>query len=106
EQDPPELTAFAPECPEGIERVVYRALAKTREQRYQTARQFEVELQSVLKDCPAPLGRHVVSEFIKSFTEGTTESFDSSKLRIPRTPGSTVPRLPSVGFATPEANVQ
>jgi eukaryotic-like serine/threonine-protein kinase len=104
EHEPPPLTAFAPDCPEGLERAVYRALEKRRDLRYQSAREFQVEIHNVIRDCPMPLGRHVVSEFIKSFTEGTTDGFDSTKLRIPRTPGAVV-RPPSVGFATNDSNV-
>lgn len=104
EQEPPPITAYAPDCPEGLERIVYRALSKQREHRYQSAREFQLDVQGVLKDCPMPLGRHVVAEFIKSFTESATETFDPAKLRIPRTPGAVV-KTSSVGFATADANV-
>jgi serine/threonine-protein kinase len=87
EHDPPPITDYAPDCPEGIERVIYKALAKQREHRQQSARQFQLELQEVLKNAPTSIGRHVVSEYLKSLTESGTEQlgFDSTRLRIPRT---------------------
>jgi serine/threonine-protein kinase len=85
EEAPLPVTSFVPDCPIGIERSVYKSLEKYPEDRYQRAREFQLELQSVLKDCPTPLGRHVVAEFLQSLTEADTDSaFDSTKLKIPR----------------------
>ncbi len=85
EDPPPAVTAFVPDCPIGIERGLYRSLEKYPQDRYQRARDFQVDLQSVLRDCPTPLGRHVVAEFIQSLTESDTDSmFDATKLKIPR----------------------
>jgi serine/threonine-protein kinase len=89
----PPITKHAPECPEDIENIVYRALEKSRDQRYQSAREFQVELQAVLTACPTPLGRHVVADYIKSFTDENTSSFDSTKLKIPRASSSSAPSM-------------
>jgi serine/threonine-protein kinase len=104
EHNPPPLTTYAPECNEAIERIVYRALGKQASERFGTAREMQFELQSVLNQCPVPLGRHVVAEFLKSLTETATEQFDPSRLHIPRTPGVVV-KPSSVGFAVNDSNV-
>ena len=92
EEPPQPLISFAPECPEGIERAINRGLAKYPQERFTDARTFHMELDHVLRECPVPLGRHVVAEYIQSLTEGSTVSFDATRLRIPR-------RSPSAGFA-------
>ncbi|MEE2904041.1 MAG: protein kinase [Myxococcota bacterium] len=84
EQDPPPITNFVPDCPRGIERVIYRSLAKNRDERYQDAREFQIDLTNVLRQTPLPLDRHVFSEFLKTLTESGTDRFDSTKLKIPR----------------------
>jgi len=84
EQDPPPITSFVPDCPRGIERVLYRSLAKNRDERYQDAREFQIDLTNVLRQTPLPLDRHVFSEFLKTLTESGTDRFDSTKLKIPR----------------------
>ncbi len=83
--DPPTpLTHHTPNIAEGIEHTIYRALEKFADQRYPSARAFHIELEQVLRDCPMPLGRHVVSDYIRSLTEGNTVSFDANLLHIPR----------------------
>lgn len=104
EHNPPPLTTYAPECNEAIERIVYKALSKQASDRFGTAREMQFELQNVLNQCPVPLGRHVVAEFLKSLTETATEQFDPARLHIPRTPG-VVLKPASVGFATNDSNV-
>lgn len=84
EQEPPPITNFVPDCPRGIERAIYRALAKRRDDRYQSAREFQVDLASVLRGTPVPIDRHVFSEFMKTLTESGTDRFDTTKLKIPR----------------------
>lgn len=80
----PPLTTFTPDVAEGIEHSIYRALEKFPDQRYPSAREFHLELQHILRDCPTPLGRHVVSDYIRALTEGDTVSFDATALAIPR----------------------
>ncbi|MEO1337271.1 MAG: serine/threonine-protein kinase, partial [Myxococcota bacterium] len=92
EQPPQPLIQFAPECPDGIERAIFRGLGKYPQQRFINARTFHAELDDVLRACPVPLGRHVVAEFVQSLTEGSTVSFDASRLKIPR-------KASSVGFS-------
>ena len=92
ESPPRPLTEFAPECPEGIEQAIHRGLAKYPQERYVDARSFHHDLDHVLRDCPVPLGRHVVADYVQSLTEGSTVSFDAQRLRIPR-------RAPPIGFA-------
>ena len=89
---PRPLIELAPECPEGIENAIYRGLAKFPQERFADARSFHLELDHVLRACPVPLGRHVVSDFIQSLTEGSTAKFDATRLKIPR-------RTPPAGFA-------
>jgi serine/threonine-protein kinase len=100
DNDPPPITQYVPDCPEGIEQIIHRALEKRREDRFQSAREFQIELQAVLRDCPVPLGRHVVADYLKSFTEESTATFDSSRLRIPRMHDGSGPR-----FALSDASV-
>ena len=44
ERDPPPLTRFAPEAPAELERLVMKALAKDRDERYQTAKDLLIDL--------------------------------------------------------------
>ncbi|MCB9646479.1 MAG: serine/threonine protein kinase [Deltaproteobacteria bacterium] len=91
--DPPTpVTHYVPDLANGIEHAIHRALAKFPDQRYASARDFHLELQHVLRDCPTPLGRHVVADYIRALTEGDTVTFDATRLRIPR-------GARSVGFA-------
>lgn len=95
--DPPiPVTHFLPDVAEGIEHTIYRALEKFPDHRYGSARDFHLELQHVLRDCPTPLGRHVVADYIRALTEGATVSFDASRLHIPRGLHGGTP----AGFAT------
>ncbi len=92
ESPPRPLTHFAPECPDGIERAIIRGLAKYPQDRFPSARGFHRELDLILRACPIPLGRHVLAEYLQSLTEGSTVSFDATRLKIPR-------RFSPVGFA-------
>ena len=47
ERDPPPLARFAPEAPAELERLVMKALAKDREQRYQTAKDLLIDLKGL-----------------------------------------------------------
>ncbi len=84
EQEPAPITSFVPECPIGIEQAVMRALAKSPAHRFESAREFQLELRTVLRSCPVPLDRHVLSQFVRSVTEAETTRFDTGQLRIPR----------------------
>jgi serine/threonine-protein kinase len=85
EEAPLPVTSFVPDCPIGLERSIYKSLEKNPADRFRTAREFQTSVQAVLKDCPLPLGRHVVAEFMQSLTESDTDSaFDSTRLKIPR----------------------
>ncbi len=84
EHDPQPITHFVPECPMGIENAVYRALQKRRDDRFASAREFQLELLRVLRSCPVPLDRHVLAEFVKSLPESDSGRFDSTVLKIPR----------------------
>ncbi len=91
ENDPQPITDHVPDCPRGIERAINRALAKRRDDRYQSAREFSDDLAAVLRETPTPINRRVLSDFINSLTEGGTDRFDSTKLKIPRAPTSFQP---------------
>ena len=84
DQPPRSLVERAPECPEGIERAIFRGLAKYPQERFPDARAFQLELDHVLRACPIPLGRPIVAEYLQSLTEGSTVAFDAHRLRIPR----------------------
>lgn len=43
-REPPPLTRFAPETPAELERIVMKALAKDRDERYQTAKDLQIDL--------------------------------------------------------------
>ncbi|MFO0724800.1 MAG: serine/threonine-protein kinase [Myxococcota bacterium] len=88
ENDPQPITHFVPDCPIGIENAVYRSLMKRREDRFSSAREFQLELVRVLRSCPVPLDRHVLSEFVRSLPESDSGRFDSTVLKIPRAAGA------------------
>lgn len=50
EQEPPPLTTFAPEIPAELQRIVRKALTKSRDSRYQTARDLMIDLKSLRRD--------------------------------------------------------
>ncbi len=95
EKTPLPITTFLPTCPLGIEQSIYKALEKYPEHRYNSAREFHVGLSNVLRECPIPLGRHVVGEFIASLTEQSTDTFDATRLSIPRVINGPAPALPN-----------
>jgi len=107
EQDAPPITNFIPDCPRGIERAIYRSLAKNRDERYQDAREFQIDLASVLRQTPMPIDRHVFSEFMKTLTECGTDRFDSTRLKIPRisTAAELEPTPNPLHFAGSQASV-
>ena len=92
EQEPAPITNFVPDCARGIERAITRALSKRRDDRYQSAREFSDDLTSVLRDTPTPINRRVLADFINTLTEGGTDRFDSTKLKIPRAATSHEPQ--------------
>ena len=49
-KEPEPLTAFAPDTPEELERIARKALAKNSRDRYQTARDFQLDLQNLKQD--------------------------------------------------------
>lgn len=46
-RDPPPLARFSPDIPAELERILAKALAKNREERYQTARDFVIDLKNL-----------------------------------------------------------
>jgi serine/threonine-protein kinase len=70
EQPPPPLSSLLPNCPPQLEEIVTRALAKNREERYQSAEDLAFDLQQA---CDY-LKRHMVEIYIeqgqRSFEEG------------------------------------
>ncbi len=49
-KEPEPLSDFAPDTPEELERIVYKALAKDARDRYQTARDLQIDLQNLKQD--------------------------------------------------------
>ncbi len=49
-QDPERITSIAPECPEALERIVMRLLAKQRENRYQSLAELQYDALPVLRE--------------------------------------------------------
>jgi len=54
ERDPLPLVQYSPEVPAELERIVARALHKNREERYQTAKDLQLELKSLAKETEIP----------------------------------------------------
>jgi serine/threonine-protein kinase len=104
DQEPQPLTHFVPECPVGIEAAIDRALRKAPSQRFASARDFQIELLSVLRSCPVPLDRHVLAQFVRSVTEGGTARFDTAQLKIPRHVTAQTPGPRFAGGPTAEAD--
>jgi len=50
ENEPPPLTAFAPEAPAELQRIVRKALTKDRDSRYQTARDLMIDLKNLRRE--------------------------------------------------------
>jgi len=50
EREPPPLTTFAPDVPPEMQRIVRKALAKERDERYQTARDLMIDLKSLRRE--------------------------------------------------------
>lgn len=84
ELDPQPITHFVPDCPQGIEKAIYRSLSKRREDRHQNAREFQVDLLNTLRSCPVPLDRHVLAQYVRALTETEHDRFDATQLKIPR----------------------
>ncbi len=59
--DPPPFSAFLPDCPPDLEECVLRALAKDRDERYQTADEFGLDLMRIRES----LRREKVDEYIQ-----------------------------------------
>ncbi len=59
--DPPPVSAYLPNCPPDLEEAVLRALAKDRDERYQTADEFSLDLMRIRE----MLRREQVDEYIE-----------------------------------------
>lgn len=82
---PPPIPSRA-ECPPGIEAAVYKALEKNPDQRFQTAREFQIALYQVLRRSPTPLANHVTSAFMASLLQVDAPAFDPALVRIETSP--------------------
>jgi len=73
-REPDSILSQAPERPLEFERIVYRALRKDREQRYQTANDLLIDLKDLKSELDAQLKRGF---FTKTQSDAATQSFSS-----------------------------
>ena len=101
-EDPaPPLTMHAPDCPEGVEQAIERALAKNPAHRFPDARSFQTELQEILQKTPHPVTRHTLSDYVRSL-ESNPDTFDATQVKIPRRHSATH-RLSRASYPAPGA---
>ena len=78
--------------PEELERIVVRALAVDREQRYQTAEEMRFELEQWLLTRPRPTQHADVARLVRErISDERRKMIDVAVQREPRYPGSTAP---------------
>jgi serine/threonine protein kinase len=86
-EEPTPISSLRGDCPPELERIVNRALAKTRENRYQSAFELQEELEMATRDCrlhalPGALGRYLEHLFgpkpMPWATRAATEVSDAS----------------------------
>ena len=79
----PPVVTYAPDCPEGVEHAIERALAKNPAHRFADARSFQTALQEILQKTPRPVTRHTLADYIRSL-ESDPRAFDVTYVKIPR----------------------
>src|SRR6266576_3221397 len=75
EKEPPPLRSYAPNIPAEVQRIVRKALAKDREERYQTARDLLIDLKNLKRE----LDLESESERLVAATAGLSDSTAASK---------------------------
>ncbi len=73
-KEPEPLSQYAPDCPPALEEVVMRALAKDRDERYQTAEDIVLDLQPVLRDLQRLKASRLLEEAEKNVNADQLES--------------------------------
>ncbi|MBZ5537091.1 MAG: protein kinase [Acidobacteriia bacterium] len=68
DREPPPLARYARDVPNEVERIVSKALRKDREVRYQTARDFQIDLKSLKEDLEFEAKRERVGQLSSSGT--------------------------------------
>jgi serine/threonine protein kinase len=66
-QDPEPLRALAPDCPEGLERILNRALQKDRELRYQSLRDLQLDAEPLMFELRQARAASLASEATELF---------------------------------------
>ena len=101
---PPPLARYAPEAPDELQRIVAKALAKPREDRYQSANDLLDELRNLKKrlELDAELQRTQPPEAIPP-AHRTAEFSAAMKTETPRGVTSPIPAQPSARRAAPAA---
>ena len=69
DKDYPRPSWVSPGYPAALETIVVRALSKDREQRYQTAREMQADLEAFVRDEKLPVSSIALAEFMKSLFE-------------------------------------
>jgi serine/threonine-protein kinase len=92
-KEPPPLARYSPEVPTELERIVHKALAKDREERYQTAKDLAIDLRRLRQhlDVEAELERSRPSESFRDALTATT----SGERKAPR-PSSSDNRVTTI----------
>ena len=101
---PPPLARYAPEAPDELQRIVAKALAKPREERYQSANDLLDDLRNLKKrlELDAELQRTAPPEAIPA-ARRTAELSAAHKTETPRAVTSTIPVAASASAGSPRA---
>jgi serine/threonine protein kinase/tetratricopeptide (TPR) repeat protein len=85
EREPPPLTRFTPDAPLQLERIIRKALAKDREDRYQVIKDLQIDLRNLKRELEveAEIDRTVPSE-LRATTTNATQSGIETASRLSR----------------------
>ena len=92
------------DVPEALERIVEKALAKDRDQRYRSCRELQADLERFLLKCGEPVGPAQIAELVKKLTPPDTgQRPRAGGLRRHRKPPwRLLPKLPGRVSLSPE----
>ncbi len=96
DDEPAPLRERRPDCPVELWRIIERALAKRREQRYPDCRSMQQDLERFLFKRGLPLGAHELSRLVAEMD--TPSAADASPVP-PRAPAPTPPSPPATALA-------
>jgi len=73
-EDPPAPTVFLPNFPKDLERIIMRALARDRDERYATAQDFQIALEEFARERKLALSSVGLGRFMQGLFAGTIKS--------------------------------